>query len=142
MTPSPTDVSTSTPIPTLTPTVEPVEMEMQAEEPGDSPPVAGDPERGREIFVTGGGVIDNTPCSTCHSLEGIPSERGGPPMQGISERAAERVPELSADEYLRQSIIDPGAYIVDGFDGAMGSVWQFLLSDEDIDDLVAFLLTQ
>ncbi len=48
--------------------------------------------------------------------------------------------ELSAVEYLRQSIMDPGAYLVEGFEDKMPDITG--LSEEDIDDLVAFLLTQ
>jgi hypothetical protein len=76
----------------------------------------------------------------CHSLDG--SADAGPSFQGISERAGERVPDLSAVEYLRQSIVDPSAYVVEGFDDIMPKGYRILLSEEDIDDLVALLLTQ
>ncbi len=95
----------------------------------------GDPERGREIWDDGGGVIGQSlgvGCQACHSLDG--SEKAGstraPTWQGVSGRAGDRVPGLSAEEYLRESIVDPAAYIVE------------MLSEEDIDSLVAFLLTQ
>jgi hypothetical protein len=49
---------------------------------------------------------------------------------------------LSAEEYLRESIVDPVAYIVDGYlVDAMPKGYKILLSEEDIDSLVAFLLT-
>ncbi len=66
----------------------------------------------------------------------------GPSFQGISKRAGDRVPGLSAVEYLRQSIVDPSAYVVEGFVDIMPISIGFLLSEEDIDNLVAFLLTQ
>ena len=103
----------------------------------------GDPERGREIHETGAGLIGidmGRGCSLCHSLDG--SADAGPSFQGISERAGERVPDLSAVEYLRQSIVDPSAYVVEGFDDIMPKGYRILLSEEDIDDLVALLLTQ
>jgi cytochrome c2 len=102
--------------------------------------ITGNPERGQEIFLTGGGVIDSTPCSNCHSLDG--SVLRGPSLQGISDRAGERVPGLSAIEYLNQSILDPSAYLVEGFDNSMSSIWKIFMSEEDINDMVAFLLTQ
>ena len=78
----------------------------------------GDPERGREIWDTGGGVINQVRqvgCQACHSLDGgestFPGERA-PTWQGISGRAGDRVPGLSAEEYLRESIVDPAAYSV------------------------------
>ncbi len=103
----------------------------------------GDPERGRQIWDDGGGVLQGS-CSACHSVDG--SEYLGtyqaPTLQGVSGRAEDRVPGLSAEEYLRESIVDPVAYIVDGyFVDAMPKGYKILLSEEDIDSLVAFLLT-
>jgi hypothetical protein len=49
---------------------------------------------------------------------------------------------LSAEEYLRESIVDPAAYIVEGYPDGMPKAYKILLSEEDIDNLVAFLLTQ
>ena len=104
----------------------------------------GDPERGRQIWDDGGGALSGG-CQACHSLDG--SEKAGtsraPTFQGISGLAGDRVPGLSAAEYLRESIVDPAAYTVDGyFADAMPKGYKILLSEEDIDDLVAFLLTQ
>ncbi len=72
-------------------------------------------------------------CSTCHSLdEGVVIV--GPSMYGIGSR-------LSADE-LSQSILDPNAVLVDGFPAdTMPPVWADELSDEQVDQLVAYLLT-
>ena len=112
-------------------------------EPTIDPLEIGDPERGREIYETGGGVIE-APCRACHSLDGsVGPAPNGPSFQGISDRAGDRVPELSSVEYLRQSIVDPSAYVEEGFiDNAMPKGFRILLSEEDIDNLVAFLLTQ
>ena len=52
------------------------------------------------------------------------------------------VPGLSAEEYLRESILDPAAYVVEGYTGIMASGYKFLLSEDDVNNLVAFLLTQ
>jgi len=110
--------------------------------------VVGDPERGREVFED----KNRTNCTRCHSLDGSES-RVGPSLLGISGRASERVPDLSAVEYLQQSILDPSAYIVEDFDDKM-KVYQLvkeeevefmfasMLTQEQLDDLVAFLLTQ
>ena len=70
------------------------------------------------------------------------SPEQGPSFQGISERAGDRVPGMSAVDYLRQSIVDPSAYLVEGFDDNMAKSFRILISEEDIDNLVAFLLTQ
>jgi mono/diheme cytochrome c family protein len=108
----------------------------------------GDPERGRQIWDDGGGVIGGHPpvgCQQCHSLDGSEQTAGpdiAPTWQGVSGRAGDRVPGLSAEEYLRESIMDPSAYIVEGYSDIMPKGYRFLLSEEDIDSLVAFLLTQ
>ena len=51
------------------------------------------------------------------------------------------MPGLSAEEYLRESIEDPAAFIVEGYSDFMPKGFKILLSGEDIDGLVAFLLT-
>jgi len=100
----------------------------------------GDPARGQEFFETGADVL-GTPCEGCHSLDGVDGEHG-PTLQGISERAGERVPGMNAEEYLRQSILEPGAYLVEGYEDEMEPFYELLLTEDDIDDIVAYLLTQ
>src|SRR5690606_31488751 len=103
----------------------------------------GDPKRGRQIFENGGEKYADKPqyhCIRCHSLDG--GEGYGPSLQGISEQAGDRVPELSAVEYLRQSILEPDAFIIEGFSHSMGRIHSVLLNEEEIDDLIAFMLTQ
>ncbi len=105
----------------------------------------GDPERGRQIWEDGGGVVAENGCQGCHSLDGSEKAVGSfiaSTWQGISGRAGDRVPGLSAEEYLRESIVDPAAYIVGGYSDGMPKGFKILLSEEDIDGLVAFLLTQ
>jgi nitric oxide reductase subunit C len=83
----------------------------------------------------------NASCRICHSLE--PGEDlVGPSFAGIATRAAGRVPGLSAEEYLRQSILDPDAFIVEGYPGGlMVPDLEDTLTDAQVDDLVAFLMT-
>ncbi|MCH8984917.1 MAG: hypothetical protein IH943_12620 [Acidobacteria bacterium] len=75
-----------------------------------------------------------------------PSDREAPTKApGVIQfgmRAGDQVPGLSAEEYLRESIVDPAAYIVEGHSDFLPKGYKILLSEEDIDNLVAFLLTQ
>jgi len=83
----------------------------------------------------------NTGCKVCHSLkEDVVIV--GPSLYGVGTRAGSTVAGLSAQEYLYESIVDPNAHIVDGFepDVMLGS-FDSLLTEEQIQDLVAFLLT-
>lgn len=80
-------------------------------------------------------------CVTCHSLS--PGQViVGPSLADIGAEAATRVEGLSGEDYIEQSIVDPGAYVVDGFeDGQMPSVWGEVLSDAQVNALVDYLLT-
>lgn len=80
-------------------------------------------------------------CKTCHSLEpGVTIV--GPSLAGIASRAGERVPGLTAEEYIRQSILEPNAHVVEGFvAGTMPQDWGDGLTAEQIDQLVAYLMT-
>jgi hypothetical protein len=131
---------TNTTVP-ATATVSPTETPPPpTEEP--TPEITGDPESGRLIFESGGASEDYKPryaCMNCHTLDG--SEDDGPSLLGISDRAGERVPELSAAEYIQQSIMDPRAFVVEDF-SSMGTINSLLLNEEEVDDLIAFLLTQ
>jgi hypothetical protein len=83
----------------------------------------------------------NASCRICHSLE-PGDDRVGPSFAGIASRAGERVPGLSAEEYLRQSILDPDVYTVEGYpSGLMVPNLGETLTEAQIDDLVAFLMT-
>jgi cytochrome c551/c552 len=80
-------------------------------------------------------------CVTCHSLS--PGQViVGPSLANIGADAGTRVEGLTAEAYLEQSIVDPSAFVVDGFDdGQMPSVWGDVLSDAQIRALVDYLLT-
>lgn len=112
------------------------------------PETIGDPEKGRELFEN----PTRGRCSQCHTLDGtdVPT---APSLQGISKRASDRVPGLSAIEYLDQSILDPSAYLVDGYQDRMKHfrivvpeevdyMFADMLTEDEKNNLIAFLLTQ
>ncbi len=86
-------------------------------------------ERGEQLFVSIG-------CNACHSLD-AGTTIVGPSLVGIADRAGTRT-SLSAQDYMRQSINDPGAYIVEGFTNSM--VVPKLPADQ-VDDLIAYIST-
>ena len=66
----------------------------------------------------------------------------GPSIAGIATRAGSRVSGLSADDYLRQSITNPSAFVVNGFDdGKMPTDLGEVLTPAEIEAVVAYLLT-
>lgn len=95
-------------------------------------------QAGRELYDTGGPT--GTACSTCHTLDG--TTLVGPSFEGISERAGDRIEGMSAEEYLHQSIVDPSVHLVEGYDDLMPDVYGDQLSEEQVNELVAFLMTQ
>jgi len=99
-----------------------------------------DPIAGESLYYESSGST-NAGCRICHSL--VKDEViVGPSFYGIATRAATRVPGLSAEEYLRQSILEPNAYVVPGFPkGQMIQNLGEILSADQIDDLIAFLMT-
>lgn len=105
-----------------------------------------DPQRGREIFTNGGADEFYKPemaCVTCHSLDGTVrgEDTSGPSLLGLADRAAERVPGLSAEEYIRQSIMVPAEFLTPTYRNGMTRVAADLLIEEEIEDLMAFLLS-
>lgn len=105
----------------------------------DVPPSPG-AQLGREIFE-GSGMSAQAGCQICHSLE--PGRQlVGPSLAGVGVIARNRVPGQSAEEYLRQSILDPDAYIVEGYRaGQMLPIYEEQLSEDEIEALVQFMLT-
>lgn len=101
---------------------------------------AGDPERGAEIFQNG---TNGAPaCIACHQNEpNTRPSKTAPNLVGVAERADERVEGLSEEEYITMSILNPGAYVVDGFSNIMYPNYAKQLSSEDVSDLIAYLLT-
>jgi mono/diheme cytochrome c family protein len=89
---------------------------------------------GREI-MEGKGL-----CFTCHTV-GKKGALRFPDLEGIGARAASRVPGLSAVDYLAQSIYDPNAYIVPGFNPGMPVINKppIGLSDQEILAVMAYL---
>lgn len=80
-------------------------------------------------------------CITCHSLEpGVVLV--GPSHSDMGTRAQTAVEGMSAEDYLRESIVEPNAHISEGYtEGVMYQNYGEELTNSQINDLVAFLLT-
>ena len=101
------------------------------------PPVAGDRVAlGERIFTGTAGVLSIS-CTTCHQ---IGRDATGPDLAGVATRAAGRVPGLTTDEYLRQSILRPQAYVVEGWPPVMPS-FEGQMTEEQLRALIAYLMT-
>ena len=86
------------------------------------------------------GSASSPGCVTCHSLEeGVTLV--GPSHAGVGARAGTLVAGMSAEDYLRESILEPNAHIVDGFSpGVMYQNYANELTTDEVDALVAYML--
>ena len=82
----------------------------QSSSSGTTTASTGDVNHGREVFLSKG-------CTGCHTMAGIPNAVGtlGPPLTSIGATAGVRRTTEHAEEYLRESIKSPNAYVVPGF---------------------------
>jgi cytochrome c553 len=108
----------------------------------ESTALVGDATRGEELYKQSLMGDTSAPgCATCHSLvEDVVFV--GPSHAGVGTRAETAVEGMTAAEYLEQSIREPDAVIHEGFTaGVMYQNYDSDLTDQQIADLVAFLLT-
>lgn len=93
-----------------------------------------DPDRGQKLTVDSG-------CTACHSLE-KDVRLVGPSWYNVGDHAVTRVEGESPALYLYNSIVDPNAFVIEGYPAnVMPSTFRDALSDQDIADIIAYLLT-
>lgn len=86
----------------------------------------------------GEALIEAFQCSACHvSGEG----RVAPSFTGIAAAAATRRRPLSTAQYLYESIVSPGAYLVDGYANSMPANFADRLTQAEIGHIIAYLLS-
>src|SRR5690606_30385022 len=92
-------------------------------------------EKGKELFSTKG-------CIGCHSPGTETAGMYGPPFKGLygsmREMADGEVIEANED-YLKESILEPGKKIVKGYEAEMPS-FEGILSDSDMEALMLYIM--
>jgi mono/diheme cytochrome c family protein len=89
---------------------------------------------GEQIFTAAG-------CAGCHKLAKAGANGNiGPSLDQLAAAAGKREPGKSAEQYVHEAILDPGAYTVSGFGKGVMPSYQGKLSDKQIDALVKYLL--
>jgi len=88
---------------------------------------------GDQIFTAAG-------CAGCHTF-GPAGSNGtiGPSLDELKTQAGKIEPGKSAEEYIRESLEDPGAFIVRGYPNAMPS-FKGRLTDQQIQAVIDYLL--
>ena len=95
-------------------------------------PPAGDATNGEALFAAQG-------CSSCHSTG--ENSIVGPGLSGVGVRAETRVEGQSANDYLTMAIKSPNDFLVPDFPGIMPGNFGSSMSETEISDLVAYLIS-
>lgn len=138
---TPTAEATATPLPpAATPTPQPEESGAE------NPDYAGLPDELLALLpdadaANGQALTVSNACTACHSLE-KDVKLVGPSWYGVGATAGERVEGQSAGLYLYTSIVEPNAYINEGYvAGLMPQTYGETLDDGQMADIIAYLLT-
>jgi cytochrome c2 len=99
---------------------------------GDVKVESGDPARGELVFQGAG------TCASCHDTSANITVVG-PSLVGMGTRAGTRKPDMSADDYLHEAIMDPNVFLVEGFAPVMPQNFAQVLTPQQIADLIAYL---
>jgi len=95
----------------------------------------GDPAHGEALSASAG-------CIGCHRLDDS-NTVVAPSWGGVANISITRVAGESPALYFYQSITEPNAFVVNGYNGGvMPQTYKDTLSEQDIVDIVSYLLTQ
>lgn len=95
--------------------------------------------------ATGRRIMQNIGCFACHSIDG--SRLVGPTFKGIwganhtVTTGRDKREVLVDEEYIKKSIYDPNADVVEGFNRGLMLSYEGQLSDEDVENIIEYLKT-
>ncbi len=92
------------------------------------------------VTPTGDVLYKRYACNTCHSLDG--SASNGPTFKNLfgKEETLTDGSTVTVDEnYLRESILEPQAKIVSGFEGSVMPPFQNTINNDKLDALILFI---
>lgn len=125
-----------TPIPTLAPGATPALVDALGTVPATAATEASG-EGGEDALVAAGQALFAPTCGGCHGAV----DGAGPALTGMADRAATRVEGMSAEAYIHESIVDPSAYIVPGFQDIMPKQYGDQFSEDELNSLVAYIMS-
>lgn len=103
-----------------------------ADQPPAPPTLSLEAKAGETVFIR--------ECARCHSTVDD-AVIVGPSLAGIATQAGGRVPDQDAQTYLLTSIMQPGDYLVEGYQDLMPQALAKSLTGEEIDGVIAYLMT-
>jgi cytochrome c oxidase subunit II len=91
--------------------------------------------------VAGAAVFKNNACGLCHTLKPAgATAKTGPDLDNLAAYAQTAGKPL--DAFIRESIVDPSAYVQEGFpDNVMPHTYRDSLSKQELDALVQYLVS-
>ena len=92
--------------------------------------------------AAGKAIYDSNGCGGCHTYKPAGSAgKVGPDLDNLAADA-QKANKGSVEDYTKESIEDPGAYVVPGFPNGVMPAYKGQLTDQQISDLVDFLTTK
>lgn len=93
-----------------------------------------------QAVINQGKTVFQANCSACHSATSD-TTLVGPSLQHIADWGGEMVAGLDAYEYTKQSILEPSAYITEGFQDLMPKTYESTLTDQQLEAVIQYLLS-
>jgi cytochrome c551/c552 len=103
-----------------------------SEAPPPTPTLSPQAQLGKQVF--------SRDCGACHSTT-PDTIIVGPSLADIASRAATRIEGQDAYTYLLTSVMQPDAYLVEGFENLMPASLSKQLTGEELDAVIAYLQT-
>lgn len=101
--------------------------------------VIGTVKQGPSGAAAGKALYTSSGCGGCHTFKPAGSAgKVGPDLDDL-DADAKKANKGSVEDYTRESIEDPGAYVVPGYPNGVMPAYKGQLTDSQIDDLVKFL---
>ncbi len=95
--------------------------------------VVGDPAAGKAVFVSSG-------CGACHVFTPAGTNgKVGPNLDNLAEYA-KAADQGSLEDFVHESIVDPGAYVAPGYPNVMPATFAHSLTPKQLADVIAFLV--
>jgi mono/diheme cytochrome c family protein len=144
--PTATTAATSTVPPAEAPTLAPTAVPATTA-PSDAASAGGDAANGQVIFTTSHTLPDGVQwmCASCHSITPDELVLIGPGLYNVSVRSQTYGLGLTPEEYVHNSIVNPQDFIAPHPAGGQWPLqmpqWGQILTDQEVSDLVAYVMT-